>query len=193
MPDLYIIAGCNGAGKTTASYTVLPEILACKEFVNADSIAAGSLPFNPESVALEAGRIMLQRIDTLMHKGVDFTLETTLATKSYVSFIKEARNHGYNITLLYWGVSSPEIAMQKIKGNDSDNGKMIVNNKASTMTNKQIERKELSEKIKLGVELARRKLVEARAAANENLIIGDKDGNVKSVPAKDLLNKIQQP
>ncbi|MGK9119086.1 zeta toxin [Olivibacter jilunii] len=66
MPNLYIIAGCNGAGKTTASFTVLPEILDCKEFVNADMIAAGISPFNPESVALEAGRIMLSRIRELI-------------------------------------------------------------------------------------------------------------------------------
>lgn len=50
MPKLYIIAGCNGAGKTTASYAVLPEMLGCKEFVNADEIAKGLSPFNPESV-----------------------------------------------------------------------------------------------------------------------------------------------
>jgi predicted ABC-type ATPase len=66
MPELYIIAGCNGAGKTTASYTVLPEMLDCREFVNADSIAAGLSPFNPENVAFEAGRIMLQRIEHLL-------------------------------------------------------------------------------------------------------------------------------
>ena len=54
--QLYIISGCNGAGKTTASYTVLPEILLCKEFVNADEIAKGLSPFNPESMAIEAGR-----------------------------------------------------------------------------------------------------------------------------------------
>ena len=65
MPKLYIIAGCNGAGKTTASYTVLPEMLGCKEFVNADEIAKGLSPFNPESVAIEAGRLMLQRMDDL--------------------------------------------------------------------------------------------------------------------------------
>jgi len=59
MPDLYLIAGCNGAGKTTASLTVLPEFLDCREFVNADAIAAGLSPFQPESVAFEAGRIML--------------------------------------------------------------------------------------------------------------------------------------
>ncbi|MBQ3930443.1 MAG: zeta toxin, partial [Paludibacteraceae bacterium] len=62
MRQLFIIAGPNGAGKTTASLTVLPEILHCKEFVNADEIAKGLSPFNPEGVAFQAGRIMLQRI-----------------------------------------------------------------------------------------------------------------------------------
>jgi predicted ABC-type ATPase len=63
---LYIIAGCNGAGKTTASFTILPEILNCKEFVNADEIAKGLSPFRPEKVSFEAGRIMLKRIDELL-------------------------------------------------------------------------------------------------------------------------------
>jgi len=66
MANLYIMAGCNGAGKTTASFTILPEMLNCKEFVNADSIAAGLSPFNPESVAIEAGRHMLSRLSDLM-------------------------------------------------------------------------------------------------------------------------------
>ncbi|SFW56284.1 zeta toxin family protein [Chitinophaga sancti] len=115
MPNLYIIGGCNGAGKTTVSYTVLPEILECKEFVNADSIAAGLSPFNPESVALEAGRLMLQRIELLMSEGVDFALETTLSTKSYVSLVKKAANANYKTTLLYFWLSSPEFAMQRVK------------------------------------------------------------------------------
>jgi len=59
MPNLYIISGCNGAGKTTASYTLLPEMLNCKEFVNADEIAKGLSPFQPDKVAIESGRIML--------------------------------------------------------------------------------------------------------------------------------------
>ena len=84
MPQFYIIAGCNGAGKTTAAFTLLPEVLQCRAFVNADEIARGLSPFQPESVALEAGRIMLQRVDSLLRSGVDFALETTLATRSYV-------------------------------------------------------------------------------------------------------------
>ena len=101
MPNLYIIAGCNGAGKTTASFTILPEMLNCREFVNADSIAAGLSPFNPESVAIEAGRIMLMRINELLRVGVDFAFETTLATRSYLSLIKDAQAAGYKVTLLF--------------------------------------------------------------------------------------------
>lgn len=66
MPTLYIIAGCNGAGKTTASNTILPTILNCKEFINADSIASGLSPFDSEKYAFEAGRLMLTRIDQMI-------------------------------------------------------------------------------------------------------------------------------
>ncbi len=114
MPNLYIIAGCNGAGKTTASFTVLPDILNCREFVNADNIAAGLSPFNVESVAISAGRIMLLRMDELMNDGVDFAFETTLSTRSYVSFIKKAQQLGYQVTLLYFWLSNPENAIQRV-------------------------------------------------------------------------------
>ena len=75
--NLYIIAGCNGAGKTTASFTILPEILDCKEFVNADEIAKGLSPFQPEKVAFESGRIMLKRIQELLKNNENFAFETT--------------------------------------------------------------------------------------------------------------------
>jgi|SRR5450631_3749459 len=114
MANLYIIAGCNGAGKTTASYTILPEMLNCQEFVNADSIATGLSPFNPGSVAFEAGRIMLGRIYQLIGEKVDFGFETTLSAKSYISLINVAREAGYEITLLYFWLSSPEFAMSRV-------------------------------------------------------------------------------
>lgn len=114
MPNLYIIAGCNGAGKTTASYTILPEILHCKEFVNADSIAAGLSPLNPESVAFEAGRIMLHRIDQLIDDKIDFAFETTLATRSYVSLVRKAQAMGYEVMLLFFWLNSPELAMKRV-------------------------------------------------------------------------------
>ncbi|MGN7822618.1 zeta toxin family protein [Chitinophaga sp. 22536] len=114
MPNLYIISGCNGAGKTTASYTILPEILHCREFVNADNIAAGLSPFNPESVAVEAGRLMLKRIHFLLEEKADFAFETTLATRSYQSLIKKAKSEGYQVTLLYFWLSSPELAKRRV-------------------------------------------------------------------------------
>lgn len=78
--NLYIIAGCNGAGKTTASYTILPEIIECKEFVNADEIAKGLSPFQPEKVSFYAGRIMIRRINGLLKENESFSFETTLST-----------------------------------------------------------------------------------------------------------------
>ena len=77
MSKLYIVLGCNGAGKTTASFTILPEILDCNEFVNADEISRGLSPFQPKKVSFEAGRIMLQRIQELLIDNVNFAFETT--------------------------------------------------------------------------------------------------------------------
>jgi len=115
MPNLYIISGCNGAGKTTASYTILPEILQCKEFVNADEIAKGLSPFQPEKVAIEAGRIMLNRVRELLDTDSDFAFETTLATKSYINIIKQAQTKGYFVTLIYFWLDSPELAVERVK------------------------------------------------------------------------------
>jgi predicted ABC-type ATPase len=125
MPQLYIIAGCNGAGKTTASLTILPEILNCREFVNADNIAAGLSPFNAEGVAIEAGRLMVKRINKLLNEGVDFALETTLATKSYVSFINKAQQVGYEVTLLYFWLDSPFTAYERVAQRVSEGGHSI--------------------------------------------------------------------
>ena len=113
-PTLYIIAGCNGAGKTTASMTVLPEVLDCREFVNAGEIAKGLSPFNPEDVAIEAGRLMLQRIDFLLAKRKTFAIETTLATKSYRNLVKRAKVAGYTVILLFFWLSSPEMAEMRV-------------------------------------------------------------------------------
>jgi predicted ABC-type ATPase len=122
MPTLYIIAGCNGAGKTTASYTVLPEILDCKEFVNADEIAKGLSPFNPSSVAIEAGRLMLRRISELMNIGVTFSVETTLSTRSYINLIKQAQALNYTVSLIYFWLNTPELAIERVKQRVANGG-----------------------------------------------------------------------
>lgn len=114
MPNLYILAVPNGAGKTTAAYTLLPEVMGTREFVNADEIARGLSPFNVESVAFEAGRLMLQRIDYLMGKGVDFALETTLSTRSYVQTVQKARQKGYVVNLYYVWIPSAEVSKARV-------------------------------------------------------------------------------
>jgi predicted ABC-type ATPase len=125
MPNLYILAGCNGAGKTTVAYTLLPEVVNCVEFVNADEIARGLSPFNVESVAIEAGRIMIQRIDYLLNKQVDFALETTLSTRSYVQTIRRAQALGYQITLIYSCLNSTELAKERVRSRVANGGHNI--------------------------------------------------------------------
>lgn len=122
---LYIIAGCNGAGKTTASFTILPEILNCKEFVNADEIAKGLSPFQPDTVAIEAGRLMLRRIDELIELKVDLAFETTLATKSYVHKILYAKQQGYQIILLFYWLHSVELAIERVRQRVREGGHNI--------------------------------------------------------------------
>ena len=123
--QLYIIAGCNGAGKTTASFTILPEVLDCKEFINADEIAKGLSPFQPESVAMQAGRIMLARMDELLQKGETFAFETTLATKSYKQKIEWAQANGYEVTLLFFWLDSPNMAKERVAQRVAEGGHSI--------------------------------------------------------------------
>lgn len=122
---IYIIAGCNGAGKTTASFTILPQVLECEEFVNADEIARGLCPFHPERVSIEAGRLMLERISSLMVKKTTFAVETTLSTRSYVSLIKRAHKAGYTVELIFFWLSSPEVAVQRVAKRVEDGGHNI--------------------------------------------------------------------
>ena len=123
--QLYIIAGCNGAGKTTASFTILPDILGCKEFINADEIARGLSPFQPDKVGIEAGRIMLHRIQELLAQGKTFAFETTLATKSYKNTIKQAQNLGYTVTLVFFSLDSIELAIDRVKTRVLEGGHTI--------------------------------------------------------------------
>lgn len=122
---LYIIAGCNGAGKTTASFTVLPEMLDCQEFVNADEIARGLSPFNAEGVAIQAGRLMIDRIMLLLREGVTFAFETTLSTRSYVSLVQRAQRRGYFVTLIFFSLASPEQAAKRVAKRVSQGGHSI--------------------------------------------------------------------
>lgn len=123
--NLYIIAGCNGAGKTTASYTILPEIINCKEFINADEIAKGISPFQPDKVAFESGRIMLHRINELLDHHSSFAFETTLSTRSYKSKIINAKEKGYTVTLLFFWLQTIGLAKERVRIRVSEGGHNI--------------------------------------------------------------------
>ena len=246
MSKLYIIAGCNGAGKTTASYTVLPEILECREFVNADEIAKGLSPFNPSSVAIEAGRLMLKRIGELLSAGVSFSVETTLSTRSYINLIQQAQNQGYSVSLIYFWLNSPELAIERVKQRVANGGHdvpapiirrryrsglenffriympcvdywMLADNsctprvivadasvwemrpisiiknfllKSEVMSTEE-EYKELSAKLRYGLELAEQRLIEETARREGTLCYGRPDGKVVRISATELL-KLRQ-
>lgn len=111
---LYIIAGCNGAGKTTASMLLLPEILGCPDFVNADEIARGLSPFHPEEVAIQAGKLMLERINTLVKGDKSFAIETTLSTRSYQFLVQEAHKNGFKVQILFFWLPTPQQAVERV-------------------------------------------------------------------------------
>lgn len=122
MPKLYIISGCNGSGKTTASYTALPELLQCSEFVNSDEFAKGISPFSPVSASLEASRYMLLKIRYLMARKADFGIETTLATRTLQKLIQRAQKEGYHVTVMYFWLNSPDLAVARVKDRVQNGG-----------------------------------------------------------------------
>ncbi len=115
MPKLYIIAGPNGAGKTTFAKEFLPNYAKCSNFVNADLIALGLSPFSPSNVNIKAGKLLLQEIDGFISHKYDFAFETTLAGKTYVNLIKEAKSKGYFIHIFFLWIPSIQLAKQRIK------------------------------------------------------------------------------
>jgi predicted ABC-type ATPase len=114
MSDVYLIGGPNGSGKTTVAKKILPNFLGVIEYVNADEIAAGLSPFNPESVAIQAGRLMLERLITLKCQGIDFAFESTLAARHFARFLRDCRSSGYRLNLIYFWLQSPELALERV-------------------------------------------------------------------------------
>ena len=115
MPKLYIISGCNGSGKTTASYTLLPDLLNCREFVNSDEFAKSFSPFDPGAASVTASRYMLMKINYLLDRKADFAVETTLATRSLLQIVRQAQQLGYETTVLYFWLNSPDLAIERVR------------------------------------------------------------------------------
>jgi predicted ABC-type ATPase len=125
---MYIISGCNGSGKTTASYTLLPEMLECNQFVNSDEFAKSLSPFNPSEASVTASRYMLQKIYYLLENNMDFCVETTLATRSLMGIIHDAKSRGYTVCILYFWLKSPEMAIARVKDRVAAGGHNIPEN-----------------------------------------------------------------
>jgi predicted ABC-type ATPase len=113
-PTVYIIAGPNGAGKTTFATEFLPDFVQCREFLNADLIAAGLCPFAPETQNVRAGRLLLTRIRELSEAREDFGFETTLAGRSYVRLLTDMKQHGYRLVLFFLWLPSSDLAVARV-------------------------------------------------------------------------------
>lgn len=114
LPKLIAISGPNGAGKSTLAPLLLRDAYSIMEFVNADTIAQGLSAFTPETVAFEAGRIMLRRLRDLAERRISFAFETTLASRSYALWIAGLLERGYEFNLMFLWLRSPDLAVQRV-------------------------------------------------------------------------------
>lgn len=125
MKDVIVIGGPNGAGKTTAANRLLPITLELQEFLNADEIARGLSPFDPEATAVAAGRLMIDRIDKLVQAGKTFALETTCAGHRQAKLLRSCRVAGYRVTFIFLWLPSPEAAIARVAQRVSRGGHNI--------------------------------------------------------------------
>ncbi len=121
-PRCIVIGGPNGSGKSTAAAGVLPPILQKPLYVNADAIAVGLSPFHPEEAALAAGRIMLERLHDLASRGADFAFETTLASRTFATFLEHCRAGGYEIHVFFFWLPSPDLSVARIRHRAASGG-----------------------------------------------------------------------
>lgn len=120
--NAYIIAGPNGSGKTTFAREFLPNYVQCPNFVNADLIAQGLAPFEPQNVAIKAGKLVLRQIHDFIKEEVDFAFETTLSGKSYINLFKHLKEKGYKLNLYFLWIPTPSLAIARIKERVSEGG-----------------------------------------------------------------------
>jgi predicted ABC-type ATPase len=124
-PTVYVIAGPNGAGKTTFASEFLPDFVQCREFLNADLIAAGLSPFAPETQNLRAGRLLLERIGELASERADFGFETTLSGRTYVKLLGDMRQNGYRVVLFFLWLPSADMAVARVENRVKQGGHSV--------------------------------------------------------------------
>lgn len=124
-PRVVVLAGINGAGKTTASRELLANVLKIPTFVNADAIARGLNGLNPEAEAIRAGRIMLTQLDELTKERADFAFETTLAARTYAGWLANLRATGFEVYLYYYWLRAPELAITRVAQRVASGGHFV--------------------------------------------------------------------
>jgi predicted ABC-type ATPase len=125
-PTVYVFAGPNGAGKTTFASEFLPDFVQCREFLNADLIAAGLSPFAPETQNVRAGRLLLERIRQLASERVDFGFETTLSGRSYVRMLSDMKADGYRIVLFFLWLPNADMAVARVRNRLKQGGHNVL-------------------------------------------------------------------
>ncbi len=111
--EVWVIGGCNGSGKTTFALNIFPN-LGDIEFINADIIAAQLNPNNPDVVAIQASRMMLERLKNLAQQKQSFAFETTLAARSFAPFLRRCQAQAYRVNLIYVWLNSIELAVTRV-------------------------------------------------------------------------------
>jgi predicted ABC-type ATPase len=121
-PTVYVIAGPNGAGKTTFASEFLPDFVQCREFLNADLIAAGLSPFAPETQNVRAGRLLLERIGELASARADFGFETTLSGRTYFKLLGDMKASGYRVVLVFLWLPNADMAVARVRNRVKQGG-----------------------------------------------------------------------
>lgn len=125
QPICTVIAGPNGAGKTTFALSYLPEVAGCRNFVNADMIAAGLSPLSPEREWLAASRLFLREIELYINRREDFAFETTLSGKTYLRLIRRLLADGWRVELYYLWLPGVELSIERVAERVSHGGHNI--------------------------------------------------------------------
>ena len=128
MPEIIILGGPNGAGKTTAARYLFRERIATREFVNADEIARGLSPYDPDSAAIAAGRLMFERMNEFVRRRASFVVETTCAGRSNLNFIRRCKADGWQIGLMYLWLRSPTAAIRRVARRIREGGHAVPSN-----------------------------------------------------------------
>jgi predicted ABC-type ATPase len=123
--NVYIIAGPNGSGKTTFATEFLPDYAKCSNFINADLIAQGLSPFSPQQVAIKSGKLVLEQIKEYSKNGLDFGFETTMSGVTYLKYFKMLKNKGYKINIFFLWISSPQLAIVRVKDRVAQGGHSV--------------------------------------------------------------------